>query len=309
MTALDHPASWHEERRSGIGASDAPIIMGVGFRSAYELWCEKVGLVGPTDLSGNAFVEWGTRLEDVIAQKLADEHPEWKIRRANVMRRSRRFPWVYAHYDRVARLPGQARLIPVEIKAPAHDNGWGPHGSDIIHPRYYPQVQQEIGIAKAPFGIVAVLIAGHDYREYLVPRNDIYIERLMAEEEAFWTRVLTAEPPEPTTTSDFIHCYPTLKGTAQDDGTVAPLIEQLRAAKAQIQAAESRENELRTRILQYMEGTSKLLDATGKHTLATAYDTTRKSLPNLNKAIEAFPGLEPFIHTSRSRTLRLGKDA
>lgn len=309
MTALSHPQAWHEERRSGIGASDAPVIMGVGFRSPYELWCEKVALVGPSDLSNIPQVEWGTRLEGVIAEKLADEHPDWKIRRANVIRRSRRFSWLYAHYDCVARIPGERRVIPVEIKTASHDDRWGPHGSEEVHPRYYPQIQQEIAIANTPFGIMAVLIGGHDYREYLVPRNDVYIERLINAEEAFWLRVLTAEPPEPTTTPDFLHCYPTLEGTIQDDGTIAPLVDTLHTVKRQIAAAEAQEDTLRSAILQKMAGAQKLLDTTGKQTLATAYDTKRTSIANLKQAIEHFPGLEAYTNTSQSRTLRLGKVA
>lgn len=307
MTALTHDALWHEERRSGIGASDAPAIMGVGFESAYELWCEKSGLVSPTDLSNNTRVEWGTRLEDAIAQKIIDQHPDWKVRRANVMRRSRKFPFAFAHFDRLARLPDERRAIPVEIKTSGFDDGWGEHGTDGVHARYYPQIQHQIAIANSPYAIVAVLIAGNDYREYIVPRNDIFIEHLMNAEDAFWMGVLTGKPPEPSTTSDLVHRFPQLQGALVADDTLKQLCAELRAARKQRDVYDAKASELSVALQNAMAEHIHLTDDKGKK-LAWITTTNRLDFKDKKALIERFPDLAPYSSTSTSRAVYLAPE-
>ena len=51
---------WLAERRKGIGASDAAVILGVSpFKTAYPLYAEKVGDVEAEDLSGIERIKWG----------------------------------------------------------------------------------------------------------------------------------------------------------------------------------------------------------------------------------------------------------
>ena len=60
-----------EERRKTLGASEIPAVAGVNpHRSALDVYLEKKGLSAP--FAGNAFTEWGLRLEEPIAQKYAE---------------------------------------------------------------------------------------------------------------------------------------------------------------------------------------------------------------------------------------------
>jgi predicted phage-related endonuclease len=52
-------------RRTFIGGSDAPIIMGCDEASLLRLWREKRGEVEPEDLSGNLIVQLGTVTEEL----------------------------------------------------------------------------------------------------------------------------------------------------------------------------------------------------------------------------------------------------
>src|ERR1700690_3070463 len=54
---------WHDLRRNKIGASMAPIVMGVGFKTPYRLWQEMLGFVEP---EVNSAMKRGTLLEPEI---------------------------------------------------------------------------------------------------------------------------------------------------------------------------------------------------------------------------------------------------
>lgn len=52
--------AWKEERKYGIGASDAGAMLGMSnWKSNEELWLEKTGLREPEDISGKPFVQYG----------------------------------------------------------------------------------------------------------------------------------------------------------------------------------------------------------------------------------------------------------
>ena len=59
--------AWLEQRRKGVGGSDVAPIMDLSkWRSCYEVWAEKVGLIQPADLSDKESVQWGNILEPVV---------------------------------------------------------------------------------------------------------------------------------------------------------------------------------------------------------------------------------------------------
>ena len=59
--------AWLDWRKDGIGASDVATILGVNpYKTRYELWAEKTGLVDAPDLSGNFNVQRGNRLEPLV---------------------------------------------------------------------------------------------------------------------------------------------------------------------------------------------------------------------------------------------------
>ena len=71
---------WVEARKNGIGGSDVASIMGINkYSSPLSVWLIKTGREPSPDLSGNQAAEWGNRLEDVVADKFAEEHPELKV--------------------------------------------------------------------------------------------------------------------------------------------------------------------------------------------------------------------------------------
>lgn len=90
---------WLAVRNTGIGGSDAGVILGLNkWKSPITLWAEKTGRAEPEDLSGNEAVYWGTKQEPLVAERFYEETGK-KVKRRGTLR-SRPYPWMLANVDR-----------------------------------------------------------------------------------------------------------------------------------------------------------------------------------------------------------------
>ena len=96
-------ATWLALRQHDITASDVPAICGEGlFGSATKVWAEKLGKVGPQEMT--EAMKRGLWGEAAVFSAIEMEYPDWEVRRAKVYLR-----------DTAARLgatPDGAALIP-----------------------------------------------------------------------------------------------------------------------------------------------------------------------------------------------------
>lgn len=186
-----------EERRTGIGGSDAATVLGLNpFTTAYELYLDKIGEAPPEDenfLKESRY--WGSVLEEPVCNRYAEEF-DYKIQRANQLIRSKEHPFMIANIDR--KVVGLKQLrIGFEAKTAARPDGWGESGSAEIPPYIMLQCQHYLAVTGYDFWDLAVLIGNRDYRTYrIAPIHDI-IEQLIAAETEFWDRVENRAPPEP----------------------------------------------------------------------------------------------------------------
>ena len=71
---------WLEERKKGIGGSDAAAIIGVNpFMTNIELWEYKTGRKQQEDISNKECVKFGVAAEDHIRQLFALDYPEYEL--------------------------------------------------------------------------------------------------------------------------------------------------------------------------------------------------------------------------------------
>jgi len=83
-----------DERRHGIGGSDAGAILGVNpYRTPLQVWLEKTGKAEPDDLSDNEAVTWGNVLEDTIAREYS-RRTGHRVQRRNATLTHRECPWM-----------------------------------------------------------------------------------------------------------------------------------------------------------------------------------------------------------------------
>lgn len=186
-------AMWHEQRRKGIGASEAAAVLGRSpWSSPYEVWAQKTGRIDGVIRDPDAVerMRWGNLLEPVIIGEYAErsgkvvkawpqdesvEHPEYSIMRCT---------------------PDSIQSDPdanVQVKTThAYANWRG--GIPLI---YRIQVQHEMAVLEADLTIIVVLFGGQRLRWFEEPRNDAFIAQLEAYLPAWWERYVVADTPPP----------------------------------------------------------------------------------------------------------------
>ena len=173
-------AAW-EEARTGltITATEIAAVVGLSpWMSRFTLWHKKAGLrVAPFEMT--PAIEWGLRLEDAVAQKWQDEHPGQLAAPAGTWKHHER-DWQRATPDRLIypqpagefEVPEQADEL-LEVKTSPMGDDWGPDGADDGVPVWYRcqamWQMDTLGLRRTRF---AVLISGHDYREYTVDYDE-----------------------------------------------------------------------------------------------------------------------------------------
>jgi putative phage-type endonuclease len=179
---------WREERRGGYGASDAPILIEGDEAAWQQLHGEKLGIVPGRVV--NEAMEWGKRLEDVIARAYA-EKAGIKLRRVNRLVRHREYPYIFASLDRM-----QNGNRPVEVKKWGFkSDAFGPEGSDIVPTSWLYQVQQQMAVTGADAVDIAVLFAGSKLEAFTVGRDESLITEVVGLEVAAWAFVQRGEMP------------------------------------------------------------------------------------------------------------------
>lgn len=187
---------WLEDRRSGIGASEAAAAIGVNpYRSAIELWAEKCGLVDPPDLSANEAVEFGVRLEPVIAESYAARTGrDVRLWEQHKIVQHPSAPFMLCTPDATqAKSAGDTSIGNLQIKTASAFLADEWREGPPLH--YEVQTQMEMACLGLDWGTIVVLIGGQKLRYFDLQRNDRFIAALVAKLEEFWRCVETRTPP------------------------------------------------------------------------------------------------------------------
>lgn len=177
---------WHEFRRRHVGASDAPIIMGVSpWRTLKELWEEKV--TGISNYKENFAMTRGKELEPE-ARKLYEfltdrcvnpevlEHPQYKF--------------LSASFDGLSPFGNFACEIKISGKK---DHQKALDGE--IPEKYYPQLQHQIFVANLEE--IDYFSWNEDSHALItVKRDQQYIVKMVEKELEFWSYVQSKHFPE-----------------------------------------------------------------------------------------------------------------
>jgi len=250
--ALIDRDAWLAERMTGIGGSEAAAVMGANpWKSAYAVWAEKTGLA-PADATENEAMEWGKRLEPVIAAKYA-ETTSRKIELNGAsgleLLRHPEHPYMLATIDaRVYRedVPG---ILEIKTTGAHRAEEW----LEAAPLAYQVQLQHYLATTGLAWGSFAVLIGGQKFRWYDVERNDNFIATLEERCAWFWDLVQRREPPpidgSQSTTDALRALYPQDSGATVDLGiAAADWADQLAAAKDRMCEAERQKREIENKI-------------------------------------------------------------
>ena len=182
-------------RKTGIGASDAPIPLGLGRITAAEYvlvhGCGLPAREYPDDLAwlGNAIEA------PIVAHYCEHARPGTRVRRFNSTARHPDLPCVIGHPDRLH--VGAPRGL--EIKWRMSPDGWGADGTDHVPDDVIVQCSQYLSLfPRREAWDVHTMFSRGEFRTYTIGRDQSLIDRILERDAWLWGFVERARamPPE-----------------------------------------------------------------------------------------------------------------
>ena len=180
----DERDEWLKLRRTGIGGSDAPAILGLSpWASPMSVQADKWGLLDEPEEAEH--LRWGRRLESAILEGLADEFGEEIIPHGYLLR-STRHPFMLCTPD-----GRSAAGTWVQAKNTVLASEWDEGPPE----RVWVQCQHEMAVTGAQEMVAVALLMGRRLAWQTVKRDPAFIdERLIPAEQAFWAATQAHEP-------------------------------------------------------------------------------------------------------------------
>lgn len=200
-------------RQQGIGSSECAAAIGVNpYKSRYELWREKTGLVEAENLDEVERIKWGQVLEEPIARAYCERTGE-RVQRMNTMQVHREYPFMLSHIDR--KVIGKPKVL--EVKNVGHHYGraaFGEEFTDQVPDVYLVQVQHQLIVNEYKDADLAALIGGNSLKIYCFRIDDELADLIVRRCSEFWDYVQRNEPPPPLTVNELELMH------AQDNGQI-----------------------------------------------------------------------------------------
>ena len=175
---------WLAWRNQGIGASDAPAIMGENpWKSAAEILRDKILMAPPRE--GNDAMRRGTALEPIARKAYVAKRG---IEVVPVCIQHKDYPWLRASLDG---LSVDCKTV-LEIKCGARTFEAAVDG--IVPKHYYGQLQHILMATGLPAIDFWVFSEDEGGLLLTVSRDDNYIARLFDAEQSFWKQVTSGRP-------------------------------------------------------------------------------------------------------------------
>lgn len=203
---------WLQERRQGIGSSDAAILLGCApptWGSEYTLYMDKTGHAPASEEEDEPpELAMGRDMEPVIAARFARETGfELEDPGDFTIQRHPERPWQISTVDRFVHVPkyladewgGERGIAELKMSFFQSFAGQAP-----VH--YRVQVQHQMAVNDLPFALIAAL-DNWQLRWVVERRRPNFIRDMTEVERAFWERIERREPPPvdggPATTAFF----------------------------------------------------------------------------------------------------------
>ena len=176
-----------ERRRTGLGGSDANILMSGNRDAIISLWREKRGEQAPPDLSALLPVMLGQWTE-AFNRQWFERIDGRKVNSVGIELVCPVDQWRRCTLDGIV---GETGAI-WEAK---HTNAFT--RPDEILERYMPQLQHNMAVAKSDLAVLSVIFGNHKFEIFEVASDWIYQLELLDAEQDFWECVQTGREPVP----------------------------------------------------------------------------------------------------------------
>jgi len=246
------------ERNKYIGGADIAALCGVSrYKGEYEVWLSKTSEAFQKPSS--SAMEWGNRLEKVVADKFAENHAFDLIPGRQIAHPEHAFvggtpDFIYVEAD------GSQGVLEVkttnQYNAKDWDNGDCPD-------EYLLQLQWYLMLTGLTYGYLAVLIGGQDYREVRIIADVKLHKNMLAIAQNFWHNYVETRTPPPCEmrAETIALVYGKDDGSTKQLTRPASFIETLKAKEAEIKRIEAEVEAMKNEIKQALgESTFGLID-------------------------------------------------
>lgn len=192
LAFIPNTPDWEKMRKDKIGASDAPVIMGISpYETPFQLWQRKVEL--KAEKQSTFYMQRGHDLEP---KARAEAELSLGIELPAIAKLHPEHNWMLATLDGLSK-DGKTLL---EIKCPgAEDHKVAREGR--IPEKYYPQIQHQLEVCQLEKGFYFSFDGQKGvFVEFF--RDDKYIKKLILIEEEFYSWMQDLTPP-PLTDRDY----------------------------------------------------------------------------------------------------------
>lgn len=251
-----------QERLSGIGGSDIPVILGLSsYKTPYQLYLEKIGHV-EVDEEMTELQYWGHQLEGIVRDEFAKRNNVEVETRDTIIHPVHSF--LRGNIDGF--IPSLNAVLEVKCSSTFMSSEWGDDGSDTIPMQYLVQVAHYCILTNAKCAYLAVLIGGNNYREFQYNRDTALENHLIEEATKFWNCVETRTPPDPVNQHDLRLMFPKHdpEKTLKINNDIMEQLTVLGETKFKIKALSEIEDKYKFNIMQFMQDAECLVDNEGK---------------------------------------------
>lgn len=250
---------WLEQRRAGIGSSDASTIVGLNpYSSPYALWQEKTGRA-PIDppVSGRSaeLMEWGNLLEPLIREQTA-QRLGITITKPEIAYHHKDREWQRANLDGWTQ---DDRIFEAKSTDARNRKLW----VDQIPDHAELQVHHSAAVTGATHAVVAALIGGNELVIHEIEINPTVVEIITEAEEEFWGYVTSDTAPPLDGSVATMHAltecwssHPGILDVPADD--IEPAWHDWVKAQHDLKDAETRKNQALARITALMDGHDRI---------------------------------------------------
>jgi predicted phage-related endonuclease len=186
MRTIDHALDRAVDRRSFIGGSDAPIIMGTDEAALMRLWREKRGEAEPEDLSRNLVVQLGLVTEE-LNRRWFEANTGQVITDIQKHVRHPGLRWMAATLDGCVEASGA--VFEAKFMLP-----WS-FSEEAAAQKYMPQLQHNMWVVAARTAVLSIITGGGKWVEIKTHADPMYQHLIVTAERKFWRCVESGEPP------------------------------------------------------------------------------------------------------------------
>lgn len=279
----DNEEHWLGLRATDLTSTDVAALFGLSpYKTAFELWHEKSGN-DPAEFSDNDRMLWGRRLQDAIAQGIADDvgliaRPMTEYMRIDGLRLGSSFDWAIegvrddSPFAATFAAHGPGILEIKNVDWLAFKRGWVIDKDFVEAPAHIEvQTQHQQLISGRRWSIIGALVGGNRY-ELLERLADDEVHRgILSRAADFWRSIDANDPPPPVMPDDAdaviaLHQFaePGKLLDARDDAELATLLRQYQRLGLDEKVASESRKVIKAEILTRIGDAEKVLTAAGK---------------------------------------------